>query len=148
MFKQPIKSPGQKTTDTSLPRIGSLLSYVAVEVQPRMLARLRKRLEKAGLLERVDARLVPPGSMQLSDLAGRVDCGMALLVVHEMPSARNFFTETAAALRNGGRLLLVEPAGHVAPADFEEELSLAGAAGLTLIERPRIRRSRAALLGN
>jgi SAM-dependent methyltransferase len=85
--------------------------------------------------------------MQISDLAGTVDWVMALAVVHEMPSARNFFKETAAALKKSGRILLAEPTGHVTPADFEEELSLAAEAGLTLVERPVIRRSRAALLG-
>lgn len=127
--------------------VGPKGRVVAVEVQPRMLAGLKKRLAKAGLLERVDARLVRPESMQISDLAGTVDCVMALAVVHEMPSARDFFKETAAALKKSGRILLAEPTGHVTPADFEEELSLAAEAGLTLVERPVIRRSRAALLG-
>ena len=38
--------------------VGPTGRVVAVEVQPRMLAGLKKRLAKAGLLERVDARLV------------------------------------------------------------------------------------------
>ena len=127
--------------------VGATGRVVAVEVQPRMLAGLKKRLAKAGLLERVDARLVPPESMQISDLAGAVDCAVALAMVHEMPSARRFFKETAAALKEGGRILVVEPSGHVSTADFEEELNLAGEAGLTLIERPAIRLSHGALLG-
>lgn len=125
--------------------VGAAGRVIAVEVQPRMLAGLKKRLAKAGLLERVDVRLVPAESMQLSDLAGTVDCAIAVAVVHEMPSAGSFFKESAAALKKGGRLLLAEPAGHVTEADFEEELKLAGDGGLTLIERPTIRRSRAAL---
>jgi len=126
--------------------VGPTGRVVAVEVQPRMLAGLKKRLAKAGLLERVDARLVSPESMGVSDLAGEVDCALALAVVHEMPSAKNFFVETAGALKKGGRLLLAEPAGHVTLADFDEELNLAGEAGLRLIEQPAIRSSRAALL--
>jgi tRNA A58 N-methylase Trm61 len=125
--------------------VGAAGRVIAVEVQLRMLAGLKKRLARAGFLERVDARLVPPGSMQLSDLAGAVDCALAVAVVHEMPSAGNFFKETAAALKKGGQLLLTEPTGHVTEADFEEELKLAGEAGLKLIERPTIRRSHAAL---
>lgn len=125
--------------------VGAAGRVIAVEVQPRMLAGLKKRLAKAGLLERVDMRLVPAESMQLSDLAGTVDCAIAVAVVHEMPSAGSFFKESAAALKKGGRLLLAEPAGHVTEADFEEELKLAGDGGLTLIERPTIRHSRAAL---
>ena len=127
--------------------VGPTGRVVAVEVQSRMLAGLKKRLAKAGLLERVDARLVAPESMGVSDLAGAVDCALALAVVHEMPSAKNFFVETAAALKKGGLLLLAEPTGHVSPGNFEEELNLAGEAGLKLIERPVIRRSRTALLG-
>jgi cyclopropane fatty-acyl-phospholipid synthase-like methyltransferase len=126
--------------------VGDSGRVIALEVQPRMLAGLKKRLAKAGLLARVDARLVPPESMQLSDLAGAVDFVIAVAVVHEMPSAGSFFMQSAAALKKGGRLLLVEPPGHVTEADFEEELKLRGEAGLTLIERPAIRRFRAALL--
>jgi ubiquinone/menaquinone biosynthesis C-methylase UbiE len=126
--------------------VGPAGRVVAVEVQPRMLAGLRKRLAKAGLLDRVDARLVSPDSMAVSDLAGAVDCALALAVVHEMPSAHTFFAETAQVLKKDGRLLLAEPTGHVTPADFEEELNLADKAGLKLIERPPMRRRRAALL--
>ena len=52
--------------------VGPSGRVIALEVQPRILAGLKKRLAKAGLLARVDARLVPPESMQLSDLAGAV----------------------------------------------------------------------------
>jgi cyclopropane fatty-acyl-phospholipid synthase-like methyltransferase len=145
-----VLEPGPGMGFFTLPlarQVGSRGRVIAVEIQPRMLAGLKKRLAKAGLRERVDARLVAPQSMQLSDLAGAVDCALALAVVHEMPSAKTFFTETAAALKNGGRLLLAEPTGHVTREDFEEELNLAFEAGLKLIERPAIRRSRAALLG-
>ena len=65
--------------------------------------------------------------MQLLDLAGAVDCAIAVAVV-QMPSAGRFFKESAGALKEGGRLLLAEPADPVTEADFEEELKLAGEA--------------------
>src|SRR5271157_3136661 len=43
---------------------------VAVDIQPKMLSSLQRRLVRAGLLERVDARLVPADSMRLAGLAG------------------------------------------------------------------------------
>lgn len=43
---------------------------------------INKRLAKAGLLARGDARLVPPESMQLSDLAFAVDSVIAVAAVH------------------------------------------------------------------
>jgi ubiquinone/menaquinone biosynthesis C-methylase UbiE len=144
-----VLEPGPGMGFFTLPlarRVGPAGRVVAVDVQPRMLAGLKKRLARAGLLDRVDARLVSAESMDISDLAGAVDCALALAVVHEMPSARNFFRETAAALKPGGRILLAEPKGHVTPADFEEECGLAGEAGLSLIERPALGQSRAALL--
>ncbi len=70
----------------------------------------------------------------------------AYTVVHEMPDTARFFAEMAAALKPGGSLLLVEPAGHVKFAEFEIELPLAAQAGLKVVDRPRVRRSHSALL--
>jgi hypothetical protein len=58
--------------------VGNSGRVIALEVQPRILAGLKKRLAKAGLLARVDARLVPPESIGLSDLAGAVDSVIAI----------------------------------------------------------------------
>lgn len=119
---------------------------VAVDIQGKMLEGLRRRAGKAGLLPRIETRLVQPDSMKLEDLNRKVDFVLAFAVVHEMPSPEAFFREAAAALKPGGILLLAEPAGHVKPEKFEKELEAAGAARLELIERPKIRRSYAAVL--
>jgi SAM-dependent methyltransferase len=119
---------------------------VAVEIQPRMLAVLKRRAAKAGLLERLDARLAQPDSLRVGDLNGAVDFVLAFAVVHEMPAAGPFFAEVSRALRRGARLLLAEPAGHVKPAEFDAELRHAAGAGLHLADRPAIRRSHTALL--
>jgi SAM-dependent methyltransferase len=65
-------------------------------------------------------------------------------VVHELPSAPRFFSEAAATLKPGGRLVLGEPSGHVPERDFEAELAEAPA-GL-LVSSGRVWRSRAAVL--
>jgi len=119
---------------------------IALDIQPRMLTALKRRARKAGLLERVDARLVQPDSMNLADLAGAADFALACFTVHELPDAARFFSEIAAALKPGGCLLLVEPDGHVKADAFDAELKLAAEAGLVLAGRPSIRRSFAALL--
>ena len=127
-------------------RVGACGRVVAVDIQPRMLKGLKRRAQKAGLLERVDARLAEPQTMGLTDLASKIDFALVFAVVHEMPNAKTFFTEASEALKPGAKLLLVEPAGHVKPADFEAELTVAAQAGLQSISRPTIRRSLAALL--
>jgi SAM-dependent methyltransferase len=125
--------------------VGPSGRVVAVDIQPRMLEVLKRRAAKAGLGERIDARLARPDSMGLADWDW-ADFVLAFAVVHEMPSASSFFSEAAQALKPGGCLLLAEPTGHVKPAQFEEELKTAAQAALSLVDRPSIRRSHAALL--
>ncbi|MGO9404663.1 MAG: class I SAM-dependent methyltransferase [Terriglobales bacterium] len=127
-------------------QVGASGRVVAVDVQPRMIAGLKRRLAKAGLLERTDARLAPPDSMGLQDLSGKVDFALAMAVVHEMPSTSRFFAELANAMKPGAMLLLAEPRGHVTKAAFDAELQDAAAAGLEVTDRPVIPRSQAALL--
>ncbi len=126
--------------------VGAHGRVVAVDIQPRMISHLKRRLAKAGLLKRVDARLAGADSMGLADLTGAIDFVLAFAVVHELAAPDRFFAEAAQALKTGGSILLAEPPGHVRVLDFEQQLALAARAGLRLTERPRLRRSHAALL--
>jgi len=125
---------------------GSAGRVVAVDIQPKMLLSLNRRAKKAGLSERIRTRLATPRSMALDDLNGAVDFVLAFAVVHEMPSAENFFREAAAALKTGSLLFFAEPGGHVTTEKFQQELDAARLAGLEEIDRPTVRRSRAAVL--
>lgn len=58
-------------------RVGSSGRVVAVDVQPRMIAGLKRRLARVGLLERVEARIAPADSLGLADLRGEVDFTLA-----------------------------------------------------------------------
>jgi ubiquinone/menaquinone biosynthesis C-methylase UbiE len=127
-------------------KVGTAGRVVAVDIQPKMLDRLRRRAAHAGVLARLDIRLAQPDSLGLADAAGTVDFVLAFAMVHEMPSALSFFQEAACAMKPGARLLLAEPAGHVKPVLFEKELASAAEAGLRVSERPVIRRSLAAVL--
>lgn len=127
-------------------RVGAAGRVVAVDIQPRMLAALRRRAGKAGLSGRIETRQAIPDSLGIDDLAGSVDFVLAFAVVHEMPDAGAFFAEVARALKPGGALLVAEPAGHVGAAAFEAELRAAAASGFSVADRPAIRRSTAALL--
>ncbi len=127
-------------------QVGASGRVIAVDIQSRMIAGLKRRLVKAGLLDRTDVRLAPSDSLGLEDLRGKVDFALAMAVVHEMPSANRFFAEVAQAMKPGATLLLAEPSGHVKQSAFDAELLDAAAAGLELAVRPTIRRSQAALL--
>jgi ubiquinone/menaquinone biosynthesis C-methylase UbiE len=127
-------------------RVGASGRVVVADIQPKMLDRLKRRAGKAGVLDRVIARLASPESLNVSDLKDQVDFALAFAVVHEMPDMICFFKETAQVLTSGASLLLAEPAGHVSATQFDNELAAAAQAGLTIIDRPAVPRSRAALL--
>ncbi len=126
--------------------VGSSGRVVAVDIQPKMLAGLERRARRAGLNDCIKTRLAEPGSMGLDDLKGAVDFVLAFAVVHEMPSAERFFAEAAAALKPGALLFFAEPAGHVKLEHFEKEIHAAQGAGLSVVNRPSVRRSHAAIL--
>jgi SAM-dependent methyltransferase len=139
--------PGMGFFTLDLARLaGETGRVIAIDIQPRMLGRLRRRAAKAGLLDRLDVRLAEPGSLGAADLAGAVDFTLAFAMVHEMPSAAGFFREVAQASKPGARLLLAEPSGHVTASQFDVELQAAADAGFTRVEVPTVRRSHAALL--
>ena len=127
-------------------RVGCSGRVIVVDIQPKMLDVLRRRAAKAGLVDRLDARLVQPESMEVDGYSGQVDFALGFAVVHEMPSVESFFAEVARSLKPGGSLLLAEPRGHIGDRMFEEELAAAARAGLSVEARPVIKRSHAALL--
>ena len=102
---------------------------VAVEIQDKMLDVLGRRAQRAGLLDRIELRRVGADGYGLDDLSGQVDFAAAIHVVHEIPDQALFFTEMWKALRPGGRLLVVEPKGHVSKDQFEQTAAIAEKAG-------------------
>jgi ubiquinone/menaquinone biosynthesis C-methylase UbiE len=126
--------------------VGDAGRVIAVDIQPRMLARLRRRAAHAGVLDRVETRQAMADSLGITDLKSVVDFTLAFAVVHELPSAAAFFREVAFVSKPGARLLLVEPRGHVSAELFEEELRAARDAGFTTLEPHPVRGSHTALL--
>ncbi len=126
--------------------VGAAGKVVAVDLQPRMLAGLRRRAERAGLAGRIETRLASEASLGIDDLAGRVDLVLAFAVVHELPDAARFFAEVRPALSPGGKVLLAEPSGHVGADEFEASLVAAERAGFRRSPGFSVRRSLTATL--
>jgi len=139
--------PGMGFFTISLARlVGAAGRVVAIDLQPKMIAVLKRRAAKTKLLDRIDARVTSSETLGLDDLEGKIDFTLAFAVVHELPDAAHFFQEIARVSKPDAMLLLVEPRGHVNEAKFGAELSEAGAAGFAIAARPAIGRSHAALL--
>lgn len=126
--------------------VGPQGRVVAVDVQPRMLAALTRRARRAGLADRIETRLVAADTLGVADRAGAFDVAFAVHVVHEVPDAARLFTELRAALVRGGRVVFIEPRGHVTSERFEHSLAEAAAAGFTIERGPAGRWRREALL--
>lgn len=117
---------------------------IAADLQERALAVVRRRARRAGLADRIATQRCEADSCGVE---GPVDFALAFWMLHETPAAESFCRQIAGALAPGGRFLVAEPAFHVDAAAFEAELAAAERAGLRVIERPRVRVSRAALFG-
>jgi len=123
--------------------VGSSGRVIAADVQPAMLAKVRRRVARAGVQDRVELHQC---AREHVGLPTKVDFVLAFWMVHEVPNAVALFTEMYAALNPDGKLLLVEPRLHVGRRDFEKEVDAALEAKLKLLARPPVRLSRAALL--
>ena len=124
--------------------VGASGKVIAVDVQEKMLNALVKRSAKAGVGDRVIARLIDADSIGVSE---PIDLCLLINVVHEVPDPPGLFSQIKAILKPTGKVLLVEPAGwHVSEKQFQDSLALASNAGLTVIGKPKIRKSWSALL--
>ena len=127
--------------------VGCNGKVICVDIQEKMIRSLEKRIQKAGLTDRIETRLCPVNSLGLDDLKEEIDFAFASAVVHEVSDTSGFFSEIHQMIKATGRFLVVEPKGHVSKKDFEETVSVAEQNGFEVIDSPQISRSRVVLLG-
>ncbi len=119
---------------------------VCVDVQSRMLRELERRARKADVAERIEARVVSNESLGVEDLRARIDLVLLAAVVHEVPDQGALFKQVRAALKESGKVLFIEPAGHVCEERFGASLDTAAQAGLQSVGDLALPRCRAAVL--
>ena len=126
--------------------VGPAGRVVCVDMQERMLRVLENRARKAGVLDVIETRLCDKQSLGLEDIAESIDFALACYVVHEVPDVSALFLQVRDALKPGGRLLVLEPRGHVSRGRFERILAAAREQGFLPVDNPVVLRSRSALL--
>lgn len=124
-------------------RVGESGLVVAVDIHPAMLEKTRIRAERAGVAGRIRLHLSRQDRLGV-DL--KADFALAFWMVHEVADRARFFAEVLAALKPGGRLLVVEPRLHVSERFFKGIVTAAESAGFALQGEETIRLSRAAVL--
>jgi len=126
--------------------VGPTGHVIALEIQEKMLSVLARRARRAGLGDRIELRQISADKYGLDDLSSQVDLAAAIHMVHEVLDKAGFFLEMAKVLRQGGRLIVVEPRGHVSQDAFEQTMALAETAGFSRETHPKKSGGRSACL--
>jgi 2-polyprenyl-3-methyl-5-hydroxy-6-metoxy-1,4-benzoquinol methylase len=126
--------------------VGPAGKVICIDMQEKMLARLKKRAQKAGVSAQIDVRLCAQDLPGLEPLAGSIDFALLFAVVHEVPAREALFAGVASALKPQANLLFAEPKGHVSAEDFARSLAIAKEKGFVEVATPQISRSFAVVL--
>lgn len=118
---------------------------LAVDLQPRMLMMTARRLERNGLLERVELIEAKVGDLGIASQP-LVDFAVAFWMVHEVTDVDRLFQQLRTALASGATFLICEPKLHVSKRAFENSVQAALRTGFKERGRPDVALSRAALL--
>jgi ubiquinone/menaquinone biosynthesis C-methylase UbiE len=109
--------------------VGKSGRIICVDVQERMLDKLKKRAQKSGLLDRITAILTEGNSLHIEKYEDQVDFALAFSVLHEVPDQGRMFDEVYRSLKSGSLLLISEPKSHVTEEDFQATIETARARG-------------------
>ncbi len=123
--------------------VGRTGRVIAVDVQQKMLTIMHERAASAGVAARIHPVLAASDDLKIKD---PLDFILAFWMVHEVNDIPLFFSQIAAALRGGSKVLYVEPKIHVPEHRFQEILKQAREGGFRMSDGPAIRISRAAIL--
>jgi ubiquinone/menaquinone biosynthesis C-methylase UbiE len=125
---------------------GETGKVISIDLQEKMLRGLRKRATKAGLENRIEARICAPNFLNVDDLAGKVDFVLAFAVIHEVPDKKRMLSEISSAMKQDAKLLIADPKGHESETNFSKTITMAETAGFLVLDRPLIPRNYAVLL--
>ena len=124
--------PGFFTIDMAK-MVGATGRVIAVDLQPKMLNKVKRKAHRHGVADRITCHQCRPDRIGLECSA---DFILAFYMVHETPDQRRFFKEAKALVRGTGKLLVVEPRLHVRRSSFAVTLNHAGKAGWDIADWP------------
>ena len=125
--------PGYFTIDMAK-MVGPEGRVIAVDIQAKMLERVRKKAQKHGLAERIVYHTADTDHIGLNQAA---DFILAYYMIHEVPDTTHMLKELKALLNIDGKILAVEPKMHVSKAGFKRMLDRAEEIGLKAVDLPK-----------
>jgi ubiquinone/menaquinone biosynthesis C-methylase UbiE len=125
--------PGYFTIDMAK-MVGPEGRVIAVDIQEKMLQRVRKKAQKHGVAHRIDYHTA---GLDHIGLEKKADFILAFYMIHEVPDMTHTLEELKELLKKGGKILAVEPKMHVNKAGFKTMLDRAEEIGLKAIDFPK-----------
>ena len=122
--------------------VGKNGRVIAVDLQEKMIAHVKKKAAKHGMLDRMEFHQCEADSLGM-DL--KADFILAYYMIHETPSPLRFLEEARDMLEEGGQMLVVEPKMHVSKGMFAQMLQEAQQAGLKAVAFPKKKGGRSVL---
>ncbi|HKM21591.1 MAG TPA: MptD family putative ECF transporter S component [Lachnospiraceae bacterium] len=126
--------------------IGKEGKVIAIDLQEEMLLGLKKRAEKEHCEAQILLHNCEANSLKLEQWKGQLSFVLLFAVAHEVPDRNHLFNEIHTAMKDNGKLLFAEPAGHVDKECFEESIRFARENGFEIVRYLDIKMSRAVLL--
>jgi ubiquinone/menaquinone biosynthesis C-methylase UbiE len=122
--------------------VGAKGRVISVDLQEKMLERVRRRAQQKGLLSRITLHKCSSDKLGVNEQA---DFALGFWMVHEVRNKDSFFSEIVTFLKPGAHFLLVEPRMHVTESYFRKIADIAIKAGLKQCSEEKIGLSRAML---
>ena len=123
--------------------VGSEGKVISVDIQQKMLDNLRRRAQRANVLDRITTHLAQANEIGIKE---KVDFALAMWMVHEVGETEKFLAQVKACLKENGRFLIVEPKMHVGRKSYQKTIKLAEECWLKMVERPKVGLNHAAVL--
>ncbi|MFO7666507.1 MAG: class I SAM-dependent methyltransferase [Desulfobacterales bacterium] len=122
--------------------VGAKGHVISVDLQEKMLERVRRRAQQKGLLSRITLHKCSFDKLGVNEKA---DFALAFWMAHEVRNKESFFDEIFSFLKPGAHFLLVEPRMHVTETYFRKITDVALKSGLKSKSEDKISLSRAML---
>jgi ubiquinone/menaquinone biosynthesis C-methylase UbiE len=106
--------------------VGKKGKVVAADIQEGMLQIVQEKIQGTPLENIIEFHQT---SHQSLDLSVKMDFILAFYVLHEIPGKENLYNELDSLLKPGGKILIIEPKGHVTKQEFETMIARLSALG-------------------
>jgi len=119
---------------------------ICVDLQEKMLASLKKRVEKKGLSQRMVLLKCSYEDTGLKPYINKINLALLFAVAHEVADKESLFADIYNALVDDGKLIFSEPSGHLSKKDFDEEVAVAEKTGFIVESGIKIKNAYSVIL--